>query len=160
MPIRLNCGTVLVQSEMENWRSPLASIPPLSVPNDGAPGWQGHLGPRGHPRVDARSSLRETRGATGYERNNLCVLLRAHQQRRRAVGTKIEDFLGSGRYFEARDSTSSSRNRTCGCRWATYSATQPLAAIRIQTSCQLGMLSATALTIPHSFKGARIRTKT
>jgi len=43
-----------------------------------------------------------------------------HQKRRRAAGEKLRTFFGSGRYFEACDSTSSRRNRTCSCRRATF----------------------------------------
>jgi hypothetical protein len=84
----------------------------LVAPSDGAR----MAGPPGATAPASRwhdSSQRETRGGrpTGYEKNNLCVLLRTHLQRRRAVGKKMRISLGSGRYFDARDSTSSRRNR-------------------------------------------------
>jgi peroxiredoxin len=52
---------VLVQREMENWRSPLASIPPCRCRTMG-PGWQGW---QGHPRVDATIPHSGKHGAGG-----------------------------------------------------------------------------------------------
>jgi hypothetical protein len=66
---RADYDSVLVQREMENWRSPLASISPLSVPNDrGQQDARANWGRTATRDSMHGSSQRETRGAVNWLR--------------------------------------------------------------------------------------------